>query len=428
MRKKLLLTVALAVSFFIWCAPAFAVDIDQLQRQIDLMADEIENFKFSKSATGQEHQRVSVHGYGELHFNNPRQRDGGRTEIDQHRFVIGVHALLTDWIHLNAEIDFEHAAQELEFEFAHLDFLLDPRFNIRTGVMILPVGLLNEFHEPNLFWSVERPQFQNKIIPTTWSGAGAGIFGTPFEGVNYRLYAVNSVQSVRQAGFGTGGGSGGSGGQGGQFKSSSGIRSGRQQINELIAEDFAAVGRVEFTKLFPGLQLGFSFYGGNTTHDLLPNDEGGFILLLEGDVKYRLQWFEMNASIANIDVNDANAINAFCASAAGDCTSDVADNIFGWNIQAGVHVPQLLGMHTSQDLVPWFMFEHIRPQDTVPSSTAQTPGVNFDVYTFGVAYLPIPEVAIKADFQHFIFENANFAAGKNGRSKDQFNLGVAYMY
>jgi hypothetical protein len=424
--KKILLTGLLAFGVLIWNGPAFAVDLDQLQRQMDLMADEIESFKFSKGSTGSKHDRVKVHGYGELHYNNKLDENGGNTEIDQHRFVIGVHAILADWIHLNAEIDFEHAAQELEFELAYLDFLINESFNARAGVMILPVGLLNEFHEPNLFWSVERPEFQSKIIPTTWSGAGAGIFGTPVEGVNYRVYFVNSVQSIRPTGFSTGGGSGGSGGQGGQFKSSSGIRSGRQQINELVAEDFAAVGRVELTKLLPGLQLGFSFYAGNTTQGFI--DEGGFILLLEADVKYRLNWFEMNASIANIDVSDAAAINAFCASAAGDCTSDIGDSIFGWNVQAGVHVPQLLGMNTSHDVVTWFMFERIRPQDSVPTGTAPAAGVNFNVYQGGITYLPIPSVAIKADWKHQRFDNPNFAVGEVGKAADTVNLGIAYMY
>jgi len=244
--------------------------------------------------------------------------------------------------------------------------------------------------------------------------------------VNYRVYVVNAVQSIRPSGFGTGGGSGGSGGQGGQFKSSSGIRSGRQQINELVAEDFAAVGRLELTKLFPGLQLGFSFYTGNTTHDLIP--EGGFIFLIEGDMKYRLNWFEMNASIANISIDEAAALNAFCASAAGDCTADIGDNIFGWNVQAGVHVPQLLGMNTSHDLVTWFMYEHIRPQDSVPSGTAPTAGVNFDVYQAGITYLPIPAVAVKLDWQHRRFQNPDFASGKLGKAADAINLGIAYMY
>jgi hypothetical protein len=425
--KKIFLTGLWTLFVFTWSVPAFAVTVEQLQRQVDLMADEIESFKFNKGSVGGGADRVKVHGYGELHYTNKLDQNDGDTEIDQHRFVIGVHAILADWVHLNAEIDFEHAAQELEFELAYLDFLIDEAFNARAGVMILPVGFFNEFHEPNRFWSVERPQFQNKIIPTTWSGAGAGIFGTPTEGVNYRLYVVNSVKSVRETGFSSGGGSGGSGGTGGRFRASSGIRSGRQQINELVAEDFSLTGRVELTKLFPGLQLGFSFYTGNTTHDII--DEGGFMLLLEADMQYRLHWFEMNASIANISVDDATEINAFCNSGAGNCDGNIGDNIFGFNVQAGVHVPQLLGMRTQQDVVIWGMFEKIRPQDSLAAGSAgASNGVNFNVYQAGATYYPISNVAIKADVQHRRFDNPNFAVGAVGKSATTANVGIAYQY
>lgn len=431
--KKILLTGLFALFVLIWSGSTFAATVEQLERKVDLMADEIESFKFSKGSVGGGADRVSVHGYGELHYNNKLDQNDGDSEIDQHRFVIGVHAILADWIHLNAEIDFEHAAQELEFELAYLDFLIDETLNARAGVVLIPVGFFNEFHEPNLFWSVERPQFQNKIIPTTWSGAGAGIFGTPVEGLNYRIYFVNSIKSVRETGFSTGGGSGGSGGQGGRFRSSSGIRSGRQQINELTAEDFAVTGRVELTKLFPGLQLGFSFYAGNTTHGIIAED--GFMLLVEGDMKYRLHWFEMNASVANISIDDAAEINAFCSAgnALSNCDGNVADNIFGMNVQAGIHVPQLLGMHTQQDVVLWFMYEKIRPQDSLPTSTLAgtsqvVNGSNFNVYQAGVTYYPISNVAIKADLQHRRFDNPNFAVGAVGKSATTANVGIAYQY
>ncbi len=410
----------LVLAFLIGSLPVFAADVNTLQRKVDILAEEIENLKLA-GPSGIDTDRVKVHGYGEVHFNHRPQADAGRTELDAHRFVVGVHAVLTDWIHLNAEIDYEHAAQELEFEFGYLDFLLHPAANARAGVMLIPVGFLNEFHEPNLYWSVERPEFHSKIIPTTWSAGGAGIFGSPVDGVNYRLYAVRSVQSLRPIGFSSGSGNG-SGGQSGQFTASSGIRSGRLQENKAIAEDWAATGRLELTKLLPGLQLGFSFYTGNTTHDII--EEGGFILLLEGDMKYRWNWFEMNASIANIDIDDAGAINAACtafnAVTAGTCSADVGDNIFGWNAQVGIHVPQLLGMNTSHDFIPFFLYEHIRPQDSVPSGTAPTRGVNEKVITAGVSYMPIPSVAIKADWQHFMFDN--------NKSKDQGNIGIAYMY
>ena len=72
--------------------------------------------------------------------------------------------------------------------------------------MLAPVGLLNETHEPNLFWTVERPLLQSRMIPTTWNSGGVGIFGTPMDGVNYRVYAMNSLQSITRDSTATGGG------------------------------------------------------------------------------------------------------------------------------------------------------------------------------------------------------------------------------
>jgi len=450
--KKTLLTGLLALSVFWGGVSAFAADdavelqklqsqiemlqnkgdtekLQKLQVEMDRIADVLDNLKYTEGAKSK-YSRNRIYGYGETHYNNFLDENGGNTQIDQHRFVIGINASLTDWIQLNAEVDYEHGAQELEFELGYLDFRLHEALNVRTGVVLIPVGLLNEFHEPNLFWSVERPELQTKIIPTTWNAGGAGIFGTPMEGVNYRVFAVNSLQSIRPSGFSTGAGVSGNGGQSGRFKSSSGIRIGRAQPNELVAEDFAATGRLELTQLYPGLQLGFSFFVGNTTQGLI--SEGGRVLLTEADMKYRKNWFDMNASIVNIDVNDAAALNAYCATqnaiTAGTCSTDTGDNIFGWNVQAGVHLPQLLGLNTSQDLISWFQFEHIRPQDSVPSGTAPTAGVNFDVYQVGLTYRPIFNVAVKMDWQHRRFSNPNFAPTKVGQASDTINLGVAFMY
>jgi hypothetical protein len=451
--KKTLLTGLLALSVFFGSGPAFAQsnngeklqklesqilmlenkgETDELQllrAEMDRIADIMDNYKYTQGAQSK-YDRGRIYGYGETHYTNNVDENGGNTVIDMHRFVIGVNAVLSDWIQLNAEVDYEHGAQELEFELGYLDFRLHQAVSARAGVLLMPVGLLNEFHEPNLFWSTERPQLQNKIIPTTWNASGAGIFGTPVEGVNYRVYAVNSVQSIRPSGFSSGSGSTGNGGQSGRFTSSSGIRSGRAQPNNVIAEDFAATGRLELTKLFPGFQAGFSFYVGNTTQGNI--EEGGRILLTEADMKYRWNWFDMNASIANIDINDAAAMNAYCATqnglTAGTCSTVTPDNIFGWNVQAGIHIPQLLGVNTSHDLITWFMFEHIRPQDSMPSGAAPSAGVNFDVYQAGITYKPIFNVAIKADWQHRRFSNPNYAVGAVGKAADTVNLGVAFMY
>ncbi|MEE8206154.1 MAG: hypothetical protein V3T82_04345, partial [Nitrospinaceae bacterium] len=329
-------------------------------------------------------------------------------------------ARLADWIHLNVEIDYEHAAQELEFEFGYLDFLIKDGINVRAGVMLVPMGFLNEFHEPPLFWSVERPDFHKSIIPTTWNASGAGIFGTVVDGVNYRLYVTNALQSIRPGApgpIGCDAGSGnGAGGNCGFFRGKDGIRKGRLQPNKAIFEDIAIAGRVELNKLLPGLQTGFSFHTGNTTQNLIP--EGGRATMLEADMKYRYQWFDMNASIAHINISDAAAINTF-QSSVGD-PADVASGIFGWNIQAGVHMPQLLGMSTSQDVIPFLMYEFIDTQNEMPVGTIANPAFEKKITTVGVSYMPIPAVALKFDYQHI--------SRADGNRTDQVNLGMAYMY
>ena len=420
MKQKLGFMALMVLAFLLAAAPGYSANTQELERKIDLLADEVDDLKSRGIGAGtSDHNRVSVHGYGEMHFNRTTQ-ERGSTQIDNHRFVIGVHALLTDWIHLNAEIDFEHAAQELEFEFAHLDFLLSPGLNARAGVMLAPVGLLNEFHEPNLFWTSERPLLQSRMIPTSWSAGGVGLFGTPMEGVNYRLYAMNSLQSITKDSTANGNGSGGNGGSGDSF-GTNGIRGGRKQVNGAIADDWSVYARVEFTKLLPGLQVGFSLVNGDTTHNIISAD--GNMTLLEADIQYRREWFDMNASIVNTHVEDAREMNKFCASApsANSCSGGIAENNFGFNVQAGVHLPQLMGWKTSHDIVPHFMFERVRTQDEMPAGTDPDKSKNRDaVYTFGVAYLPTPEVALKVDHTHTMLQD--------NTSTDQFNMAIAYMY
>ncbi len=381
--------------FLLAATPAWSQDISELERRIDVLSDELDDMK--EQGGGGIADRVSVHGYGELHFNLPTDgRSDG--EFDNHRYVLGVHAKLADWIHLNVEIDFEHAAQELEFEFGYLDFLIDPAYNVRAGVMLAPIGFLNEFHEPPLFWTVERPDFQKRIIPTTWNLSGVGVFGSPVEGVNYRLYITNSLDST--------------GVDAGGFRASDGIRKGRLFPDEAVFEDFAVSGRVELTKLLKGLQVGASFFTGNTTQNAI--GPGGNTTLLEADVKYRYKWLDTNASIAHINIDDAAAINT----AAG--STDIPSGIFGWNVQAGVHVPQLLGWSTTHDVIPFLLYEFTDTQNEMPVGFAADLAQEKKITTVGIAYLPIPEVALKMDFQHI--------SRGDGDSSDQLNFGMAYMY
>ncbi|KKK73733.1 hypothetical protein LCGC14_2890890, partial [marine sediment metagenome] len=137
--------------------------IKGLEEKIQILAEEVDALK-EKQPEGIE-KKLHFHGYGELHYNNTSE-DGKNDKMDLHRMVLGWTYHFNDWIVLGAEVDFEHSASEMELEYAHLSFLLSDAFNIRIGSMLMPVGYLNEFHEPPLFYSVERPYVHAKIIPT----------------------------------------------------------------------------------------------------------------------------------------------------------------------------------------------------------------------------------------------------------------------
>jgi hypothetical protein len=255
--------------------------------------------------------RVSIHGYGELHYNNPKTGaavpDGGDTpaQMDFHRLVIGVSYSFSERISFHAEVDFEHAATELELEMAYLDFLVTPEINFRAGSLLMPVGPLNEFHEPPLFYSVERPYVQAYIIPTTWQEGGAGIFGAAGGALRYRVYAVAGLDAKG-------------------FSASRGIRGGRGGVAEQPSEDLAVVGRLEAIGL-PGIDAGFSFYkGGAGQGDEALEDAS--VGIVEGDVRFRTRGLDLRAVVARVGVGGADRIS--------DVTgAEVGEVLLGWYVE-----------------------------------------------------------------------------------------------
>ena len=421
MTRNFLIVFFLAVSFFV-SAPGYAADVGELERRIDMLSDELDRVKGSGGSGDGIADHTSVHGYGEMHM---EWSDENRATIDNHRFVLGVHSELADWIHLNAEMDFEHAMQTLEFEFAYLDFLVSDKLNFRTGVMLMPVGNLNEFHEPPRFYSVERPNFHDKLIPTTWQQGGFGIFGQADEGINYRLYVVNAVQSVGPGGTGAAG----------YFRDEDFIRKGRQQLKYVVANDWAATGRLEYKKI-SGTDLGFSFYTGCSSQGYV--SECGLTSIVEGDVKYRWRAGDLDFSSMKGWVEGTAELNLH----KGTNSSDIPKSAFGFMAQAALHLPQQLGWKTTHDFVPYFKYEKIRPNDVVgDNATSSDRTKNFESVAIGFSYMPVKKVALKMDWHLYRYGPKVIYDGQNAadptvdccshhlnNKESVVRVGVAYMY
>ena len=153
----------------------------------------------------------------DFHFNNPEFSDA---QLDFHRFVLLVTHSFSERIRFVGELELEHAVVEgleekgeLELEQAYVDFLLSRSFNVRAGMMLMPIGIINERHEPPVYYGVERPFNDTVIIPTTWFEVGAGVHGEIGRGWRYRAFVVAPLDAA-------------------EFSAEEGIREGRQKGSE----------------------------------------------------------------------------------------------------------------------------------------------------------------------------------------------------
>lgn len=341
--------------------------------------------------------RFHIFGYGELHYNG---RIGpADNEIDFHRLVLGVGYDFTDWLKFRSEVDFEHAFKEPELEFAYLDFLIRPWFNVRLGSVLVPMGVINQHHEPPLFYSVERPEFYRVIVPTSWQEGGVLFHGKLPAGFEYEVGALSMLDAAG-------------------FTGSNGIRGGRGGVGEQVARDFGGAGRLQY-KGVPGLRIGTSFVLGNTGQGDAGID-GGFLTLIEADAKYSFQGIDLDGAFAWTRLSDAGNINTVLVAADPTFTNFVGSQMLGWYLEGAYHLFHHLWPETTHDLVVFGRYEDFNTQHKMPAGFAANPANDRNTVTAGISYLPIPQVAIKADYM----VNWN----KANAGVDQFNLGVGFYY
>lgn len=407
----------------------------EVERKLDILTRELENTKlgdvaepvyksvygFSPAASKVYHmnQGVSIGGYGEMTVQDFKgSRDDGtasgkKREADFLRAILYTGYKFTEKILFNSEIEIEHAATaggsgargEVSVEFAYLDFMLAKPLGIRTGMVLVPMGFVNELHEPVIFHGARRPGVETNVIPTTWRENGAGFFGEsgPF---SYRTYLLAGLQGVKDASPGVKG-----------FGALTGIRDGRSKGTKSQAEDLAWVGRLDYKGL-PGTMIGGSVYSGRAGQSET-NVSGGNINApvtlweVHGSAEYRgleLRGIYTQGRIG--DVADLNAKNGLTGN------SSIGERLFGGYLQVAFDVLSLTGGR--QYLAPFFRYERYDTQQRVPSGFSKNPANSRTEYTYGITYKPHPNTVVKADWQ-----NMNNQAGTG---IDQFNLAVGYLF
>ncbi len=333
---------------------------------------------------------VSIGGYAEGKYVKRDLDEDGDDEADMTRVVAYLGYKYNDWILFNTEIEFEHGSTEEEgsvsVEFATLDFLLAPEFNVRTGLVLIPMGIVNEVHEPPFYYSTNRPLAERVILPSTWRENGVGVFGSFFEErLSYRVYVVNGFEA---SGF-----------------NSSGLRDGRQNGSEALANDLALVGRLDYSP-FDGLELGGSYYVGNSSQDQdidiggdafgLPNARTT-IWELHGE--YRWQALTARALWTQAHVADAGTLSNLLT-LAGDDLPVVSRRMIGGYAEIAYDVIPLFIPGSEMSLEPFFRFEYVDTQNRVPGGFLADRAYKQRLYVPGLQFKPISNVVIKVDYRN----------------------------
>jgi len=132
-------------------------------------------------------------------YNPIRNGQGTTNGFDQQRFVPFIYADITEHVKFASELEIEHGIRgagenEISLEFAHLDYLINEPFNIRAGILLVPIGKFNLLHDSPLNDLTDRPLVSQFIIPSTMSETGAGFYGTFYPGrtskLDYELYVT----------------------------------------------------------------------------------------------------------------------------------------------------------------------------------------------------------------------------------------------
>ena len=425
-----------ALSLTLLAAPAFAQDapkpdnekrIQELERKLDILSNQLEAKETGAMPEVQEKGRyglgapaskvyeskggLSIGGYGEFLYSNleSKVQDGSHApnerSVDALRLVLYTGYKFNDRIVFNSELEFEHGGYsdehrtgEARVEFAYLDFLLNKALNVRAGMMLIPVGFVNELHEPPAFLGSRRPFAETRIIPSSWNENGVGIHGDLPGNLTYRLYLVNGLSALGR----------GVEGETEGF-SASGIRGGRQAGKEANAASLAWTGRLDWS-FVPGAMVGASFYSGNSNQ----SGEGMAITttLVDLHAEYRANGFQARGLFTTIS-NSRGGVDALALASA---PREVGTKQFGGYLEAGYDL--LRG--GKQALIPFLRWERLNTQSEVVSGVVADGANDQTVLTVGVNYKPIPNIAVKADYQKI--ENH----ARSGRN--QFNIALGYYF
>ena len=403
-------TFTLSIVFLLLAGSLFA------QKAAQITSEDSLNNSLSKSAT-------TIGGYGNAFYQ--RNNNLGTSKIDLERFVLFTGHKFNDKISVFSELEVEDAkvaggesGGEVSIEQAYLKFNLNANQYIAAGLFLPRIGILNENHLPNAFNGNERNYVETFILPSTWREIGVGLYGN-LNGLplNYSLGLVNGLRSA-------------------MFEHGSGIREGRFEGRNATGNNLAITASLQFYQGDFKAQLA-GYYGGTVGVSQRKADSVGLssgifgtpVAIGEGDIQYSSGGFSMRTLGAVISIPDAGKINAAYA-------NNTPNTEYGAYIELAYDLLYRAGKGNEKQLIVFARDEKFDINTSVPSNGIIDGTLNQNHVVAGFTYLPMRNIAIKADVRIIhtgaqnpdLIINPNPAALPYQANNNLVNLGFAFSF
>ncbi|MDE5417694.1 hypothetical protein L3049_06710 [Labilibaculum sp. DW002] len=300
-------------------------------------------------------EKLSIGGYGEIHYN---QQVSGQTryngKMDVHRMVMFFGYQFNDKTSFVTELEFEHV-KEVYVEQAFLNYNVRPNTALRAGLMLIPMGIVNEYHEPTTYNGVERPSLDKYIVPTTWREIGFGINGRLANApLKYQMYIMNGFNGFDGST---------------KLRGKDGLRKGRQKGAESTFTSPSLSAKVDYYGI-KGLNIGLSGYFGKTQSsafngldkddDLAENYADSTrigVSMIGLDLRYKFDALRLKGQYIHSFINDVKAYNEKTG-------KDLGKQMQGYYVEAGYNL-----LHgKEQALVPFVRYESYDTHHEVASN------------------------------------------------------------
>lgn len=381
-----------------------------------LTSEDSLNNNLSKSAT-------TIGGYGNAFYQNNSRLQTSRLDLE--RFVLFTGHKFNDKISVFSELEVEDAkvsggesGGEVSIEQAYLKFNLNANQYIVAGLFLPRIGILNENHLPNTFNGNERNYVETFIIPSTWRELGVGLYGNLNNlPVSYSVGIVNGLSSA-------------------MFEHGSGIQDGRFEGRNATGNNLAVTGSLQFYQGNFKAQVS-GYYGGTIgvnkrKADSLGVTSGIFgtpVALGEADIQYASNGFSVRVLGTIVSIPDADKINRAYA-------NNTPKTEYGAYAEIGYDLFHTMSKPHEKQLIVFVRDEKVNMDASIPSNGITDETLNQNYIVAGFTYLPIRNVAIKADVRvaHTGAQNPDLIINPNPVAQpyqpnyNLVNVGVAFSF